>query len=88
MTLTEMKCQIEDRLKNIFPNKVQDGILSFVNSNGIPFHVVCVGKEPPWDFIVIEYEDTMEDGDAFYPSDYFDFDSLFDAVLKEIKDAD
>ncbi len=87
MTIMETKFQIEKRLKNLFDNKNHDGVISFINSNGVPFHVVVMGEKEPWNFIVIEYEDTGEDGDAFYPTDYADFEILFNSIVNEINAA-
>lgn len=55
------------------------------NSKGIPFSLHKMGNKDPWNFFVIEYGDTGEDGDSFYPDDYDSFEDMISAILKEIE---
>lgn len=61
-----------------------DGI-QFRNMKGIPFNVFIMGDSAPWNFIVVEYEDTGEDGDGYYPEDFDSYDDMLQAMLKEIE---
>ena len=46
-----------------------------------------MGAADPWNFLTIEYEDTGEDGDAYYPEDYDNFDDMLIEMLTEIEEA-
>ena len=59
----------------------------FVSPAGIPFSVCKMGEKTPWNFLVIEYRDTGEDGDSFYPEDYQSLDDLVTAMTNEILSA-
>lgn len=90
MIWTEMKSDphnaaelVTQRFYSLF--KRQDGF--FVSHSGEKFSLHVMGDTAPWNFLVIEYQDTGEDGDAFYPSDYDAFDDLIADMVKEI-DAD
>ena len=61
-----------------------DGI-QFRNMRGIPFNVSVMGDSEPWNFVVVEYEDTGEDGDGYYPEDFDSYDDLLQAMIKEIE---
>lgn len=85
MTLTETKLKVEDNLKNIYSYKDKGSTLFFVNNKGETFNVVKMGNDNRWTCLVIEYNDTGEDGDLYYPNDYKDFDTMFNAMLEEIE---
>ncbi len=74
-----------DSLKERYPFKEDTDEVHFKSKNGTPFNVFIMGDESPWDFLVVEYEDTWEDGDAFYPADYNSFEDLLEAMIKEIE---
>lgn len=83
--LTVVSEMLKDALKDKYSfNNDSDGI-RFLNNAGEPFNIFAMGNEPPWNFYVVEYENTGEDGDAFYPEDYSSFNELLGAMLKEIE---
>lgn len=49
-------------------------ITYFRTSKGVRIDVELLSHKAPYDFFVIEYTDTMEDGSGFYPGDYDSFD--------------
>ena len=73
-----------DSLKDKYQYKEGSDGVQFKTKNGVPFNVFVMGNEAPWDFLVIEYEDIGEDGDAYYPSDYDTFEMMLEAMIKEI----
>ena len=80
------------RLKESFsPAKLDDWPMAhgssgwFQNSTGIPFSVHKMGDQAPWDFIVIEYADTGEDGEAYYPADYDNLENMIADMITEIE---
>lgn len=88
MIWTEMKSNphkvaesITQAFKSLYDQK--DGY--FVSNSGVQFSLHVMGDASPWDFIVIEYQDTGEDGDAFYPSDFDSLDSIISAMKDEIE---
>ena len=86
MTLTDMKSEIDNRFKAVYKysESKTDGYV-FKQDSGISFTVHKMGASSPWDFLVIDYHDTGEDGDAFYPEDYSSIDDMFKAMLEETK---
>lgn len=58
--------------------------VKFYTADGVPFSLHVMGADAPFDFIVIEYEDTGEDGDAFFPEDYDTIDDMITAMQTEI----
>ena len=56
----------------------------FVSNSGERFSLHVMGDAAPWNFLVIEYQDTGEDGDAFYPSDYDTIEDLIADMVQEI----
>lgn len=88
MTWTEMrndtdgvKNAVEKRLSEMFPTDEKGRFLSVA---GVPFSICTMGAQPPWDFLVIEYHDTGEDGDGFYPEDYNSLDEMLKDMLEEV----
>ena len=79
------KAVMENRLKEAYGAKESSEGMVFTNSAGVAFHLHAMGQEEPWDFIVIEYLDTGEDGDGFYPKDYTSEDEMFAAMVAEIE---
>ena len=55
------------------------------NSKGVPFSLHKMGDEAPWNFFVIEYGDTGEDGDSFYPDDYDSIEDMISEMIEEIE---
>ncbi len=72
----EVHAMVINSLKKRYSfEEVADGV-QFQNTKGIPFIVYAMGTADPWNFLTIEYEDTGEDGDAYYPEDYDNFDDM------------
>lgn len=59
----------------------------FTSPAGVPFSVCKMGETAPWNFLVIEYHDTGEDGESFYPEDYQSLDDLVADMTTEILSA-
>lgn len=69
-------------LKKRYKHEEHDSIIYFQNSRGEVFNVVMMDL---WGCLVIEYNDTGEDGDLYYPNDYKDFDTMLKAMIEEIE---
>ena len=76
--------QLLESLKLAFRHEISDRDAVFYDKDGSPFSVVKMGETAPWNFIVVEYHDDGEDGDAFYPEDYNSFNDFLDDILQEI----
>lgn len=61
-----------------------DGI-QFRNTKGRPFNIFVMGNAEPWKCVVVEYEDTGEDGGLYYPEDFDSYEAMLQAMLKEIE---
>ena len=92
MTWMEMKYNtalVFTALNELFSEKYKSSRKNdktiFHHDKGFEFNLHVMGNSKPWDFIVIEYSDTGEDGDAFYPKDFDSKEAMFDAMLKEIE---
>lgn len=55
----------------------------FRSGSSVPFHVVDL--QPFRNALTIEYADTWEDGDLFYPGDYETVEEMFKDMIKEIE---
>lgn len=86
MTLKDMKKDVDNKFKEVyrFTESKSDGYV-FTTDSDISFTVHVMGEDEPWNFLVIDYHDTGEDGDAFYPDDYSSIDDMFKAMLEETK---
>ena len=69
------------KLAETFKTIKIDGNTWFQDERGTQFRPLLF--PPPWDSIVLEYDD-MEEGD-FYPLDEMTDDEIFSAILEEIK---
>jgi hypothetical protein len=76
---------INNRLSELYVLENSENGLHFKNNKSVVFSVHKMGEKDPWNFFVIGYEDTGEDGDAFYPEDYNDFEEMFHKMLEEIE---
>lgn len=80
-----VKNAVSDRLREQF--RTEQGHKdneTFLTESGVPFSIHVMGDKPPWDFLVIEYQDTGEDGDGFFPKDYASLDEMLEAMIEEI----
>ena len=82
-TIQDIKNEIENLLATLYKTREENGFYFFTNSKGVEFHVCCLGD---WPCVVIEYMDTMEDGDLWYPEDYPSIDNLIEAMKAEIEE--
>lgn len=62
-----------------------DGVKTYVTSHGEHISLCLMGTEDPWDFFVVEYAETGDDGEGFYPKDYNSFDELMNDIISEIE---
>lgn len=85
LNIHEVYEMIIESLKNKYQFEENEEEIQFKNTKDVPFIVYAIGNEPPWNFLVIEYEDTGEDGDSYYPEDYECFEDMFQAMLAEIE---
>ncbi len=74
-----------DELKKKYRYEEKLGRPQFVNDRGNEFIPYILGDEAPWNCIVIEYSETGEDGDLFYPADYNSFEDMFREMIVEIE---
>lgn len=76
---------ISEELAKRYDRAEKDGKTYFCRKSGELFHLVRVRLEKDdADFLVIEYMDSMEDGDSFYPEDYNSPEALMEAIFQEI----
>jgi hypothetical protein len=80
--IDKAEAEILGKLAEIYQPAEEKG--SFYSHGGVRFHIVKMGKEDPWNCFVIEYSDTLEDGDQFYPADYDSLDRLVEKMIEEI----
>lgn len=65
----------------------EDGYLSYQMPSGALFHVNrYIYSEDKHEYYVIEYEDTQEEGNPFYPEDYDMLDRMIQAMCLEINE--
>ena len=83
--LPKVKDALEQLFKENYGSKVVDKKLQFKSKHGEWFRLCIVGDKAPYDFLVIEYLDTGEDGDAFYPKDCYDLGVLYEDMVREIE---
>ena len=89
--LSSRRNDIESLLREDFQSIVM-GATWFIHPDGTYFRVSCMGAEPPWDALVIEYaqnktdakQNMTEDGDLFYPSEFNSIKQMNDKMLTEI----
>ncbi len=76
---------ISEELAKRYAQTEKDGKTYFRRQSGELFHPVRVQLDKgDADFFVIEYMDSMEDGDSFYPEDYDTLDSMMEEIFLEI----
>ncbi len=80
-----LKNEVEEKFIGRYNHKDEDGAIVFQNDYGIEFGTFLFEK--PEVCIGIEYHDTWEDGDLFYPSDYKSLDDMVKDIEKEIDSA-
>lgn len=58
-----------------------------IYTTGLGEHIsICLmGTEAPWDFMVVEYAETGDDGEGFYPQDYDSFEEMINDIISEIE---
>lgn len=71
---------LNNKFANTYPRMTIWNTPCFVSNKNVGFHLVRLGNG-----IVVEYMDTMEDGDMYYPSEYKNEESLFTDLVKEIE---
>lgn len=92
MTWTETKNDnslveplISAELGKRYDHEEKDGKTYFRRQSGELFHLVRVRlQKDDADFFVIEYMNSMEDGDAFYPEDYDSLEAMMEEIVREI----
>lgn len=76
---------ISAELEKRYDRAEKDGKSYFRRQDGELFHLVRVRlPKDDADFFVIEYMDSMEDGDAFYPEDYDSLEAMMEEIFLEI----
>ena len=92
MTWEEIRQNIDDVMAIVnnmlalkYKTRVDGEEKIFKNNAGIEFALRKLGDKEPWNAIVIQYEDTLEDGDSFYPEDFNSVNDMFQAMLEEIE---
>ena len=83
--IDDIRKDVETLLSHAYKCETKEGVLYFSDPNGGQFHICRMGEEEPWNALVIEYMDTMEDGDLFYPEDYGSLEALVAEMRKEIE---
>ena len=81
--LNKIRDIINNMLSEKYSTKEINGQTFFISNKEIPFHIVNLS--PFREALVIEYADTWEDGDLYYPADYPDAESMFTAMVSEIE---
>ena len=84
-SMNEIKKDVEASLKMVYPFKEEDGSVLFVPENFEAFKVCKMGDEEPWNALVLEYQDTGEDGDLFYAEDYDTLEAMVSLMRAEIQ---
>lgn len=82
----EMKTDIIQAEKGILDGLAKiyqpgEGEGEFFSRKGVLFSVTRLDR---WNCFVIDYSDTMEDGDRFYPEDFDSLESLLKKMTEEI----
>ena len=81
--LSSLKNEIDTRLKKRYRTASVKGERFYETKRGVRFHIINL--EGFCEALVVEYADTWEDGDLFYPEDYGNIDELFSAIVSEIE---
>lgn len=77
---------ISEELAKRYDQTEKDGKTYFRRQSGELFHPVRVQLvKGDADFFVIEYMDSMEDGDSFYPEDYSSLEEMIEEICREIE---
>ena len=92
MTWTETKYHndqaeplIIGELGKKYDQTVKDGTVYFRRKDGELFHLIRIMiPKSGADFFVMEYMNSMEDGEAFYPEDYESLEALMKDIYREI----
>lgn len=78
--------RLNHRLSDHYRETVINGIPFFITSAGVPFRVTSLTFKDAEVCLVLEYGDTWEDGDLFWPGEMTE-DEIFAAMVKEAEDA-
>lgn len=92
MTWTEAKYNndqaeplIIGELGKKYDQTVKDGTVYFRRKDGELFHLIRIRiAKTGADFFVMEYMNSMEDGEAFYPEDYESLEAMMKDIYREI----
>jgi len=81
--IKKVKAEIDARLASVYESVNIIDQPFFRKADGVSFRVVDLGGFR--DALVIEYADTWEDGDLFYPADFKTLDEMCSAMIGEIE---
>lgn len=80
-----VKKELDKMLKEKYDTITIEGSSFFLNNKSVPFRIVALNTVK-WSALVVEYGNTWEDGDCFFPEEYDSKEDLFEAILKEIEE--
>ena len=80
--ILKVKKAVIAELSKIYPVRESQCSVIFTNSQGVDFEIFAF-VDP--DFLVVEYKDTFEDGDCFFPEDYDTLEDMVNDMRKEIE---
>ena len=79
--IPKVKNAVIEEFKKVYPSYKKRDNVFFVNPNGLEFEIYGFGSD--WNFLVISYELSGEDGSSFYPEDYESFEDFVNDMKKE-----